>query len=135
MNNSNDDFLNDNITISTVGNDYLTGNVTITVPQPLESLTIDMSQYNFTNSSIGAVGSPYTLNGGTGASTIGTIDITGSSFNWITGTPFEDTFPDWDDFQEMCKEYPGLEKTFEHLKAFYKLCKDDWEAKKKGEND
>ena len=67
---------------------------------------------------------------------VDTITISGldsSIFSWHT-TPFEDSFPDWNDFQEMCKEYPGLEKAYEHMKVFYKLCKDEWEAKKKGES-
>lgn len=63
-----------------------------------------------------------------------TITLSNIEFNnWAMAevVPFEDGFPAWDDFQNMCKEYPGLDKTFEHLKAFYKLCKDDWEAKKR----
>jgi hypothetical protein len=64
----------------------------------------------------------------------GTDSYTSPTWDWMTTTPFENGFPDWRDFQEMCKEYPGLEKTFEHMKVFYKLCKDEWEAKKRGEN-
>lgn len=46
--------------------------------------------------------------------------------------PFENGFPDWKDFEKMCKEYPGLEQAYEKLKTFYDLCKDEWEHKKKG---
>lgn len=60
-------------------------------------------------------------------------DIKSWNFGPIGVSPFDDCFPEWDDFQSMCKEYPGLEKCYEHLKAFYKLCKDEWEQKKKGE--
>ena len=85
--------------------------------------TIDTSNISYTTM---VTGSSYTIPDNI------TIDsITGSSFNWKIN-PFENGFPDWYDFQEMCKEYPGLEKTFEHLKVFYKLCHDEWQAKKKG---
>jgi hypothetical protein len=49
-------------------------------------------------------------------------------------TPFENGFPDWKDFNDMCKEYPGLEKTYEHLKTFYNLCKSEWDSKKNENN-
>ena len=126
MNNSNDVFITSGVTISGQYDSY-PDNLTITLPTPLDTINID--------SMCISSGGTYTISNNLTSATIGTVDITGSSFNWITGTPFEDSFPDWDDFQAMCREYPGLEKTFEHLKAFYKLCKDDWEAKKKGEND
>lgn len=74
-------------------------------------------------------GGSYTLND--------TVTISGDTFNWAfhETTPFEDGFPEWNEFQNMCEEYPGLQKTYEHLKAFYKLCSDDWQAKKEGKND
>lgn len=50
---------------------------------------------------------------------------------WKPPVPFTDGFPEWNDFQDMCKEYPGLEKAYEHLKSYYNMCKDDWESKKK----
>jgi hypothetical protein len=76
------------------------------------------------------------LSGLTNVSTVNSIDIgTLDSYIFNTTVPFEDGFPEWHDFEEMRKEYPGLEKTFEHLKVFYKMCKDDWEAKKRGDND
>ena len=73
----------------------------------------------------------------TGSPTISAItsdDLKNWSFGPIGVSPFEDCFPDWDDFQAMTKEYPGLEKCYEHLKAFYKLCKDEWEQKKENRN-
>lgn len=63
-------------------------------------------------------------------------NITFDNINWdFNSAPFENCFPEWDDFKKMCDEYPGLEKTLEHLKAYYKLCKDDWEAKKRGDSE
>jgi hypothetical protein len=62
-----------------------------------------------------------------------TIRIDDSIFtsSWITNVPFENSFPEWEDFQGMCKEYPGLAQAYEKLKTFYDLCKDEWEHKKK----
>lgn len=62
-----------------------------------------------------------------------TLNIDSSIFSdvWITSVPFENSFPEWDDFQNMCKEYPGLEQAYEKLKTFYGLCKDEWDHKKK----
>ena len=106
----------DCITISSSPSDYTLGTV-----------TIDLSDY-------GASGSMYTIgNGGTD-----TITITGNDIPfghpsglWRPPEPFVDSFPEWGEFNEMCKEYPGLEKVYEHMKAYYNMCKDDWETKKK----
>ncbi len=95
----------------------------------LGSITIDLSNY-------GASGSMYTM--GTGLND--TITITGSdipfghpSGMWRPPEPFVNGFPEWEEFNKMCKEYPGLEKVYEHMKAYYNMCKDDWEAKKKAD--
>lgn len=66
-----------------------------------------------------------------GQDTIDTSILIDGFYNDI---PFETGFPSWHDFQDMCKEYPALEKAFTNLKEFYILCKDDWEVKKNGEN-
>lgn len=146
MSNSSDDFLTENITMSSVGSNYSADTFSITLPTPVDTISLDnitisnstsSSSYNYyTGGGITGTSSTYTtiVGGGSAGTTLGTIDIT-SAFNWMNPVPFETGFPEWHDFQEMCKEYPGLEKTFEHLKAFYNLCKDDWEAKKKGNND
>jgi hypothetical protein len=62
-----------------------------------------------------------------------TIDSSVFSNIWVTTIPFENGFPEWDDFQNMCKEYPGLEQAYEKLKTFYVLCKDEWDHKQKGQ--
>lgn len=60
-----------------------------------------------------------------------TIDSSFFSNTWITTIPFENGFPEWEDFQKMCEEYPGMAQAYEKLKTFYDLCKDEWEHKKK----
>lgn len=140
MSNSNDDFLTENITISSISNnDYITGTMIGAVGSSgTDTITLTSGAgssyyYNTGAGLAGSSGASYTIATGGTATTLGTIDISSATFNWFNSKPFEDSFPEWQDFQEMCKEYPGLEKTFEHLKAFYKLCIDDWEAKKKGD--
>jgi hypothetical protein len=123
MNNSNDDF-----------NIYISSDVTSSIDQTnMSSITISGDA----NSPVYTISLNDTIDlSGVSVSTLNSID-TNSYNNWIFSAtvPFEDGFPEWTDFQEMCKEYPGLEKTFEHMKVFYKMCKDDWEAKKRGDND
>jgi len=110
----------DCITISSSPSDYTLGTV-----------TIDLSDYK-------AAQSMYTIVSG---GTADTITITGSgdipfghpSGLWRPPEPFVDSFPEWEEFNSMCKEYPGLEKVYEHMKAYYNMCKDDWEAKKKAD--
>lgn len=110
-----------------------TGSITIShnpVDLDIGSITIDLSNY-------GAGQSMYTYSSLTASDT---ITITGSDIPfghpsglWRPPEPFVNAFPEWEDFQEMCKEYPGLEKVYEHMKAYYNMCKDDWESKKKGD--
>jgi hypothetical protein len=108
---------NDIIIVSSSSDSSVTINSCLT-----DSLTIDLNNYA-SDSMIGSNLGNITLNN---------ITITDTISNWtFTETvPFQDGFPEWNDFQKMCKEYPGLEKTFEHLKSYYNMCKDDWESKK-----
>ncbi len=84
-----------------------------------DTITIDLSYIN--NSVTMASGSYDSI----------TISDTVFTNNWIIDVPFENSFPNWDDFQKMSKEYPGLAQAYEKLKTFYVLCKDEWETKKK----
>jgi hypothetical protein len=90
-------------------------------------LFVDLSSY-------GAATHPYLYNSSS-ADTVIIHDINITGWSLAETVPFENGFPAWEDFQEMCKEYPGLEKTFEHLKVFYNLCKSEWEAKKRGDGE
>jgi hypothetical protein len=44
---------------------------------------------------------------------------------------FKDYIPSIDELEEMCAEYPGLEKAYENFKTFYKLVEQDWRGKQK----
>lgn len=107
--------------------------ITGSITTPIDTITVDLSNLTIGNVTMdtmdyGAVGSTITISDGTNS-------YIGSTWDWVETVPFETGFPNWNDFREMCKEYPGLEKTLEHMKVFYKLCKDEWEANKRGEND
>lgn len=94
-----------------------------------QDLTTAIDSYVITGSSdVNMVSTTYT----SGSSNTITIDSSLFSNVWITTVPFENGFPEWEDFQNMCKEYPGLEQAYEKLKTFYELCKDEWAHKKKG---
>ena len=62
---------------------------------------------------------------------LNTIDI--SSLG-TAGELFKDHMPDPSDLEEMCKEYPGLDKAYENFKTFYKLVEQDWRGKQKETN-
>lgn len=111
-----------------------TGSITISsnpVNLDIGTITIDLINSNYV-----AAQSMYTI----GPSASDTITITGldvpfghPSGLWEPPEPFVNAFPEWEEFNKMCKEYPGLEKVYEHMKAYYNMCKDDWESKKKGD--
>lgn len=109
--------------------DYMSG--------PIDTITIS-GDITLDISSVGAAQSVYTISSGNDTIDLSSITLNSPNNNHYTWVledqiPFENGFPEWEDFRRMCEEYPGMEKAYEHLKVFYKLCKDEWEAKKKGE--
>lgn len=62
----------------------------------------------------------------------GTINLDDLSFP--IPVEWEHEFPPFHKVEEMCKEYPGLEKAYENFKTFYKLVEQDWEGKQKERN-
>ncbi len=86
--------------------------------------SVTLNNYNYSGSSVTGIS----------AVDLGSIDLSTfnpTTFEWISPIPFENAFPNWEDFEAMRKEYPGLEQAYEKLKTFYDLCKDEWEHKKK----
>ena len=59
----------------------------------------------------------------------GTINLDYLSFP--IPVEWEHQFPPFHQVEEMCKEYPGLEKAYENFKTFYKLVEQDWHGKQK----
>ena len=72
---------------------------------------------------------PYTIDNSCSPCTSDTITInSGSSFG-PTFT-FDNTL-DFDEIEDMCKEYPGLKNVYEKFKHVYDLVKQDWVGKQK----
>lgn len=57
-----------------------------------------------------------------------------SDSTW-TANVWEDSFPDFSQVQDMCQEYPALNKAFENFKLIYELTKQDWLGKQKDDSD
>ena len=70
-------------------------------------------------------------------SAIGQTDqvLTSDGWQWISNNKqevvFEDTMPNPLIVNEMCKEYPALDKAYENFKTIYKMVKQDWDGKQK----
>jgi hypothetical protein len=58
------------------------------------------------------------------------LTISSSSFN---PKEWEDKLPDLLKVEEMCKDYPALEKAYENFKTVYKMVEQDWIGRQKSE--
>lgn len=78
-----------------------------------------------------------TINSGSIATSINTSIITnGNDPHWadsIRWDPieFEDQMPTVAKVEDMCNDYPALEKAYENFKTIYKLVEQDWIGKQK----
>jgi hypothetical protein len=71
---------------------------------------------------------PYTISNSSITGMNGSSYYTGTGGYWnqsYNGKPFEDNFPEWNAFRELCDEYPGLERAYQNLKTFYTMCHAD----------
>ena len=66
--------------------------------------------------------------------TISGNDINIDTLVFPTPVEWEHEFPDFYKVEEMCKEYPGLEKAYENFKTIYKMVEQDWVGKNKDES-
>ena len=63
------------------------------------------------------------------------LDDTITTTSWTPPVEWTDCFPDFNTVEQMCKEYPGLEKAFENFKTVYKLVEQDWKGKSEGDQE
>ena len=101
--------------------------VTITVPS---GPNVGDIWFDSTNSMIN------TYNGNNWTSIVndtGTINLDASVFP--IPVEWEHQFPAFHKVEEMCKEYPALEKAYENFKMIYKMVEQDWVGKNKDDND
>jgi hypothetical protein len=94
--------------------------------------TIDST--NLDNYVLAGAADAYTINNNYNynyntVSSISLDDIT-LNYDLFKTDYFGDSFPPWDDFNQMKDHYPAIDKAFNKLKELYDLCKDDWESLK-----
>lgn len=64
--------------------------------------------------------------------TISDTDLVGGlTFNTHAPVDFTDCLPDFSKVQNMCDEYPSLNKAFENFKVTYTMVHQDWVGKTK----
>ena len=61
-----------------------------------------------------------------------TIDISTITLN--IPVEFEDEMPSVAKVEDMCKDYPALEKAYENFKTVYKLVRQDWQGRQDEES-
>lgn len=116
----------------------------------LDTITINLNDtYGTTttylnNSTMNSVsGNSYSVTSGASYDTItisdGTYTLNSNSTDWIisdtiniTGlTSAFDTYYNESEIEQMCKQYPALEKVWRNFKSVYDMVKQDFEGKKK----
>lgn len=59
---------------------------------------------------------------------VGDIDLTSLTIEQIE---FEDTMPSVAKIEDMCNDYPALDKAYENFKTIYKMVHQDWVGRQK----
>lgn len=62
----------------------------------------------------------------------GLVDVGGITI--IQPVEFEDEMPSVAKVEDMCRDYPALEKAYENFKTVYKLVRQDWQGKQDEES-
>jgi hypothetical protein len=63
----------------------------------------------------------------------GSIDL--NNITIVEPVEFEDQMPSVAKIEDMCRDYPGLEKAYENFKTIYKMVHQDWQGKQDAEQD
>ena len=96
------------------------------------TITVDPQHYAY-DSMVGDI-SMYTNTLATDTITItGTGDLS-EQYEIDFGDEWRTHFPDFNKVEEMCKEYPALEKAFEKFKTTYEMVKDDYDSKTRNQD-
>ncbi len=117
--------------------DHAKNSITITLDDCDES---GMSVTNITTSPL--TGNDYTFNLTDSISTIDTSGIEDLismddeiTFNVDTPVIFEDFMPEVSKVEDMCNEYPALQKVYENFKSIYHMVHQDYVGNKKNEKE
>ena len=60
-----------------------------------------------------------------------TIDLSNITFTGMDQKAFEDTMPSLDRVNNMCEEYPALQKVWRNFKSLYDMTLQDYKGKQK----
>lgn len=61
--------------------------------------------------------------------TVDTIDLDNLTITLDDPVEFEDCMPDVAKVEDMCNDYPALEKAYENFKTIYKMVHQDWQGR------
>lgn len=97
----------------------------------LDNITIDLNDYLTDTIDITTMSSNgITL---TSSSSVDWVSVDWSN-STITPVEFEDCMPDVAKVEDMCRDYPALEKAYENFKTIYKLVHQDWQGRQDAES-
>lgn len=89
----------------------------------INTSTLDSNYYTVTDSMLSI----------SGLDMSDTIDL--NDIHIYQPVEFEDEMPSVAKVEDMCREYPALEKAYETFKTVYKLVHQDWQGKQDEDND
>ena len=97
----------------------------------LDNITIDLNDYLTDTIDI-------TTMDGSGITLTSSSSVDWGSVDWgnITIAPveFEDCMPDVAKVEDMCNNYPALEKAYENFKTIYAMVHQDWQGRQDAES-
>ena len=67
--------------------------------------------------------------------TTDTIDLDNLTITLNNPVEFEDHMPSVAKVEDMCRDYPALEKAYENFKTIYKMVHQDWQGRQDDKND
>jgi len=62
------------------------------------------------------------------------IDLSSLNISTLNPVIFKDYMPDVAKVEDMCNDYPALEKAYENFKTIYKMVQQDWQGKQDEKN-
>lgn len=108
--------------------------ITVTSNSASDTIVIDLSStYGATTSYINDGMYTITGSGDTIQISDGTVSVSTISTDWLSNIDLTSVHNNIneDEVEQMCKEYPGLEKVWKNFKSVYDMVKQDYEGKKK----
>lgn len=96
---------------------------------------IDISSGNIiTTNTIDLGSNTFTWSTDISGYTADTIDLDNITITLNDPVEFEDHMPSVAKVEDMCREYPTLEKAYENFKTIYKMVHQDWVGRQREKN-